>query len=102
MKNDDISAAWAYHNGTKHSLRSVREGRHFLDWENQPLPFKIYRHLEALRLPEDLSSSGVPALQTLTRALPENRVTLTRQSLAEIIRGLRVQAFLRTWFEKGS
>src|ERR1051325_10797626 len=86
MKNDETNAAWAYHNGTKHSLRSVREGRHFLDWENQPLPFKIYRHLEALRLPEDLSSSGVPALHTLSaRALPESDAALTRQSLAEIL-----------------
>ncbi len=86
MKNDEINAAWAYHNGTKHSLRSVREGRHFLDWENQPLPFKIYRHLEPMRLPEDLSSSGVPALHTLsTRALPESRAPLTRQTLAEIL-----------------
>jgi hypothetical protein len=86
MKNDEINAAWAYHNGTKHSLRSVREGRHFLDWENQPLPFKIYRHLEALRLPEDLSSSGVPALSALsTSTSDEGRAVLTRQSLAEIL-----------------
>jgi SagB-type dehydrogenase family enzyme len=86
MKNDELNAAWAYHNGTKHSLRSVREGRHFLDWENQPLAFKIYRHLDPIRLPEDLSSSGVPALHTLsTRALPESDAALTRQSLAEIL-----------------
>ena len=86
MKNDEINAAWAYHNGTKHSLRSVREGGHFLDWENQPLPFKIYRHLEALRLPEHLSSSGVPALSALsTSTSDEGRAVLTRQSLAEIL-----------------
>src|SRR4029078_9774161 len=86
MKDDEINAAWAYHNGTKHSLRSVREGGHFLDWENQPLPFKIYRHLEALRLPEHLSSSGVPALSALsTSTSDEGRAVLTRQSLAEIL-----------------
>ncbi len=42
MKNHDIDVAWAYHNGTKHSVGSVRSNRHCLDWHNQPLPLKIY------------------------------------------------------------
>jgi len=40
-----------YHDRTKHSLASVRSGAHSLDWDNQPLPFKIYPDLEALPLP---------------------------------------------------
>ena len=46
------SAAWAYHNATKHSLHSVRSGRHVLDWPNRPLPFKIYTTLEPIPLPD--------------------------------------------------
>jgi SagB-type dehydrogenase family enzyme len=86
MKNDEISAAWAYHIGTKHSLQSIRANRHYLDWENQPLPFKLYRNIEPMRLPEQLSSSGVPTLSALsTSTLHKGRAVLTRQSLAEIL-----------------
>ena len=42
MKNREIEAAWTYHNGTKHSYESIRTNPHYLDWENQPMPFKIY------------------------------------------------------------
>ena len=86
MKNDEISAAWAYHNRTKHSLQSIRANRYYLDWENQPIPFKIYPQIEPIRLVEDLSSPGVPALRALsTSASPDSRAVLTRQILAEIL-----------------
>ena len=65
----DAQAAWAYHNGTKHSYASVRSGRHTLDWDNRPLPFKIYRGLEALPLPQDLAHSPLPALDALARVV---------------------------------
>jgi len=41
-----------YHDGTKHSPQSIRSVPHFLDWNNQPLPFKLYRGLETLALPD--------------------------------------------------
>ena len=62
MRNREIEAAWKYHNETKHSWHSVHHGTHRMDWSNQPLPFKIYPHLEADKLPTDFPSSGVPAL----------------------------------------
>jgi SagB-type dehydrogenase family enzyme len=43
--------AWEYHNRTKHSPRSIRENVHFLDWDNEPLLFKIYTDLEPIPLP---------------------------------------------------
>ena len=52
MGNRDVSAAWEYHNATKHTYWSVRGG-HGLDWPNQPLPFKIYKDVESARLPRD-------------------------------------------------
>ena len=52
MGNRDVAAAWKYHNATKHSYWSVRSG-HGLDWPNQPLPFKIYKGVESIRLPTD-------------------------------------------------
>ena len=40
--NSNLEAAWTYHNATKHSYASVHNNLHFLDWANQPLPFKAY------------------------------------------------------------
>jgi SagB-type dehydrogenase family enzyme len=87
MKNREIEAAWNYHNGTKHSYQSIRANQHYLDWENQPLPFKIYPKLEPIALPEHLSSSDVPALRAVSSpgAEPDHQTAPTRQTLAEIL-----------------
>ena len=63
--NRDLEATWEYHEGTKHSFQSVHSSRHFLDFENQPLPFKIYPGLEPIPLPRELEPSGVSALDAL-------------------------------------
>ena len=70
MTNFDLNATWAYHNGTKHSYESIYADPHYLDWENQPLPFKIYKTLELIPLPRDLLSSGVPALAAVSAFHP--------------------------------
>jgi SagB-type dehydrogenase family enzyme len=87
MKNREIDAAWNYHNGTKHSYQSIRANRHYLDWENQPMPFKIYTGLEPLALPEHLASSGLPALAAIgaTGVVAANASRITSQTLAEIL-----------------
>jgi SagB-type dehydrogenase family enzyme len=87
MKNHQIEAAWAYHNGTKHSYESIRRNAHYLDWENQPLPFKIYPKLDPIPLRQNLSSSGMPALTAISApsASPEQRVNPTSQTLAELL-----------------
>lgn len=63
--NHDLEATWTYHNGTKHSLQSVRSSRHYLDWGNQPLAFKIYSTLDPLPLPQDFPPVLMPALSTI-------------------------------------
>jgi hypothetical protein len=78
MKNDEIDAAWAYHNGTKHSYESVRRGAHYLDWENQPLPFKLYSTLQPIALPQNLSSSGMPSLIAVAAADAARNRQVTR------------------------
>ena len=65
MANQDTDATWKYHNGTKHSPLSIRAHPHFLDWENKPLPFKIYPTLEVLRLPKQPKQTGVAALSAI-------------------------------------
>jgi hypothetical protein len=87
MKNNEIDAAWVYHNGSKHSYQSIRANRHYLDFENQPLAFKIYSDLEPIALPAQLLSSGMPSLAAIAAAdTPRDRpVTPTRQTLAEML-----------------
>src|SRR6202030_1677459 len=66
MKNDDTAAAWAYHDGTKHSYQSIRSNRHVLDWANQPLAFKVYPDIERIALPRDVAQTGVAALAAIS------------------------------------
>ncbi len=65
MSNADVSATWRYHEGTKHSLQSIRASRHFLDWSNQPIPYKIYSTLEPLPLPREFAPSPGAALDAV-------------------------------------
>ncbi|MEO8605155.1 MAG: SagB family peptide dehydrogenase, partial [bacterium] len=54
-----------FHQRTKHSPASVRADAHRLDWEIQPLPFKIYDSVPSLALPRELGVSTMPALSAL-------------------------------------
>ena len=65
MSNRDTAATLDYHEATKHSEQSTRANRHFLDFENQPLPFKIYRDLETIPLPRNFREKDLPALQAI-------------------------------------
>ena len=87
MKNRETEATWAYHDGTKHSHQSVQANPHYLDWENQPIPFKIYSKLDPIPLRQQLSSSGMPALTAIAdiTAPGDESVRPTSQGLAEIL-----------------
>ena len=69
--NRDTEFAWKYHNATKHSHASVRANPHFLDFANQPLPFKIYPSLEPMRLPSEMRQTGVAALSAISNSVPD-------------------------------
>jgi SagB-type dehydrogenase family enzyme len=84
MRNSDTPAAWAYHDSTKHSLVSVQSSRHYLDWPNRPLPFKIYTTLEPIPLTRELPPSRVPALEAIAGRvdLPAGESVPDRSALA--------------------
>ena len=65
MANEDIEAARAYHEITKHSYTSVRSGAYSLDWGNKPLPYKIYPEVAAIALQRDLGLSTLPTLEAI-------------------------------------
>src|SRR5258708_16996372 len=68
--NRATEAAWTYHDATKHSYTSIRTNPHFMDWSNQPLPFKIYPTLEPMRLPGEVRQTGVAALSAIAESVP--------------------------------
>jgi SagB-type dehydrogenase family enzyme len=68
--NRNFEVALNYHNSTKHSYASVRNNPHFLDFDNQPLPFKIYPVLEPSPLPAEVRQTGVAALSAISEIIP--------------------------------
>jgi SagB-type dehydrogenase family enzyme len=85
MPNRDIQAGWNYHNETKHSHRSIRTNPHFLDWANQPLPFKIYPKLELIPLPREFSETGVPALGAIARVAQRDNAVPDLRTLSQLL-----------------
>ncbi len=87
MNNHETNRTWDYHNATKHSYQSIRANPHYLDWENQPIPFKIYSQLEPMPLRQQLSSSGTPTLSAVAAVedFSQNPVIPTSQNLADIL-----------------
>lgn len=77
--------AQEYNERTKHSYESVRRGGHVLDWDNYPLPFKIYPDLEPIPLPRETTASGMYALEVLAGAQQAHRFPWTRESLAHLL-----------------
>ena len=85
MSNEDIDIARAYHEVTKHSYTSVRSGAYSLDWENRPLPYKIYPQAPAVALPRDLELSRMPTLKALTEPQPTGDKSLSIEGLTRMI-----------------
>ncbi len=51
--NAETARLFAYHQATKHTYESVRSSAHFLDWKNQPNPFRTYEGAPTIVLPPD-------------------------------------------------
>src|ERR1700728_3411400 len=51
--NEQIERLFVYHHATKHTYQSVRSHAHFLDWKNQPDPFRSYEGAPIIALPSD-------------------------------------------------
>src|SRR5713101_2097332 len=62
-----------YHEATKHSEISLRTSGHYLDWENKPSPFKVYRKLPSIPLPRDFPRPEEPALKTIRGEIPSKK-----------------------------
>ena len=86
IDNRNTEAVWTYHNATKHSYASIRANPHFLDWSNQPLPFKIYPTLEPSRLPDEVHQTGVAALSAIAESIhAETNAAPNLEALAQLL-----------------
>jgi len=65
MKNRETTAAWNYHNGTKHPGGALMDRTHYYDGSLSPLPFKVYQNVEMIPLPLDLEPLGMAALNAI-------------------------------------
>jgi SagB-type dehydrogenase family enzyme len=92
MGNRDTQAILDYHEATKHSESSIRASRHTLDWENQPVPFKIYRDLEPIPLVKDFPARDLPALVAITRGAERQAAAERIPDLATLSRILYLSA----------
>jgi SagB-type dehydrogenase family enzyme len=85
MSNSEFQSGWSYHEATKHSYRSVRSNPHWLDWANQPLPFKLYRSLDLIPLPRDFRETGVPALRGIAEVVQHDDSLPDLQTLSQLL-----------------
>ena len=87
----DGRAAREYHERTKHSPASVRASGHTLDWESQPIPYKIYEGLEPIPLPRAQAPLPMPAVQAVAGGDPPAGAAATLD-LAALARLLHLSA----------
>ena len=63
MNNKEIQHALDYHEATKHSEVSIMASRHYLDYDNRPMPFKTYLKQPRYPLTNNFPS---PNLESIT------------------------------------
>ena len=85
FSNQDVQAAWRYHQGTNHTYQSVYQNSHHMDLDNQPIPFKIYTTLKSFQLPADLSATGMTAFEALAEPGQPGHVIPTAHDLAALL-----------------
>jgi len=72
--NQDTDRLFTYHHATKHTYHSVRTNAHFLDWRNQPDPFRTYEGTTLITLPANPGFSKAGTFATIA-ALAEGKRT---------------------------
>jgi len=85
--NYETKYAKKYHEETKHSPLSIQLSRHYLDWNNKPLPFKAYSSLSSISLPTDFSQPVQGALSCIGQTKPgkSKSVVFDINYLAEVL-----------------
>ena len=83
--NRDTQAAWRYHQGTNHSQESVYRSSHRMEWDNQPMPFKIYPELAGEGIIGDLTASGGSTWSAMTAPVIQGDAVPISEDLAALL-----------------
>ncbi len=80
------TSALDYHQRTKHSPQSVREGGRRLDFDNKPRPYKIYPSAPSRALSDSIRPSPIPALAAIAGSdpSPESADSLDLDSVTQL------------------
>ena len=70
--NNDILYSINYHEMTKHSEFSVMNSNYYLDWNNRPKPFKVYKDLSSFLLPTDFLHPNLNAITAVSNLSSNN------------------------------
>jgi SagB-type dehydrogenase family enzyme len=72
MMNKETRYALDYHEATKHSEISLMTQRHYLDFANRPIPFKIYTsNFPGYILPSNFPHPTLDAITSISTATPQ-------------------------------
>jgi SagB-type dehydrogenase family enzyme len=74
-----------YHEATKHSVESLKQSRHVLDWANMPDPFRHYDDVPVLDLPADPLAPEIPTLDVLRGATGGQSVEYGSAFLSQLL-----------------
>jgi len=77
----DLQTVLHYHEETKHQLSRYARSLGFMDWANQPVPFRFYKGTDQISLPIPNSDKGLPyneIFNDLTPPQPVSKETISR------------------------
>lgn len=87
--NQDTARLFEYHARTKHTYASVHYNTHYLDWDNQPNPFRIYSDVPVIPLPRKPDFPNMGTLKTLEQLVesPKKNTSpkLTIHSISQLL-----------------
>src|ERR1700675_4066237 len=63
--NAETNRLFAYHQATKHTYHSVRANAHYLDWGNQPDPFRTYEGAPVTMLAHEPGFPSIGTFETM-------------------------------------
>jgi SagB-type dehydrogenase family enzyme len=68
--NEDTQRLFAFHHATKHTLQSVHTAAHYLDWDNQPNPYRTYEGAAVIALPPNPGFPNVGTFAAIASLAP--------------------------------
>ncbi|MCG7873046.1 MAG: SagB family peptide dehydrogenase [Candidatus Thiodiazotropha lotti] len=93
--NSTLELVRAYHERTKHHFDRYAAGPEYLDWEQQPNPFRLFEAAPQIKLPLDFDELPEPGLASLSTL--QSQLALKDWGLTEISSLLRFSMGLAAW-----